>query len=334
MIVEDVDDDAALLVRHLNKAGYAIDFKRVDRAGDFSDSLQDADWDVIISDFSLPGFTGLDALEILKAHGRDIPFIIISGTIGEETAVAAMKAGAADYLMKDNLTRLVPAVVREIADAQERHARREAERSLALSEERYRIVAETASDAIITIDRENIIRFANSATERIFGYTSDELIGNSVTIIMPDRHRTRHENAVVNYLRTGQRTVDWANFETEARRKDGKEIFVQISYGEYAEDEEHYFTAIIRDVTQRKVNEDKLRQSEEDFRGLVEATTQYVWQLDDRGNLTEFPQWWVDLTGQPYEVSLNYGWTEYVHPDDREEVHDVCGCLESGSRSY
>ncbi|HMS08255.1 MAG TPA: PAS domain S-box protein [Pyrinomonadaceae bacterium] len=321
LIVEDVDDDAALLVRHLNRAGYAIDFKRVDRAGDFSDSLQDADWDVIISDFSLPGFTGLDALEILKAHGRDIPFIIISGTIGEETAVAAMKAGAADYLMKDNLTRLVPAVVREIADAEERHARREAERSLALSEERYRIVAETASDAIITIDAASIIRFANSATERIFGYKAEEIIGQPTAVLMPEQHRGRHIDALKRYLLTGQRSVDWASLETDAVRKDGSEISILISFGEHIHEGEHSFTAIIRDITQRKKDEDKLRQSEEDFRGLVEATTQFVWQLDPKGNLTEFPQWWVDLTGQPYEVSLNYGWTEYVHPDDREEVH-------------
>ena len=321
LIVEDVDDDVTLLVRHFQKAGFEIDFERVDRASDFSNKLQETDWDVIISDYSLPGFTGLDALEILKSHGLDIPFIIISGTIGEETAVAAMKAGAADYLMKDNLTRLVPAVLREIADAKERRGRREAERSLALSEERYRIVAETASDAIITIDTDNIIRFANSATERIFGYTTEEIIGQPITILMPERHRSGHLNAVARYLKTGQKSLDWSSVETEAVRKDGSEINILISFGEYVHESEHSFTAIIRDITQRKQDENKLRQSEEDFRGLVEATTQYVWQLDARGNLREFPQWWVDLTGQPYDLSLNYGWTDYVHPDDREEVY-------------
>lgn len=321
MILEDVDDDAALLVRHLTKAGYDIEFDRADRADDFSDKLEKGDWDVIISDYSMPGFTGLDALEILKAQGKDIPFIIISGTIGEETAVAAMKAGAADYLMKDNLTRLVPAVLREIADAEERRGRREAERSLALSEERYRIVAETASDAIITIDIDSIVRFANSATERIFGYTTVEIIGQPITILMPERHRSGHLNAVSEYLRTRERSLDWSSVEIEAVRKDGKEINILISFGEYDDESDHSFTAIIRDITQRKQDENKLRQSEEDFRGLVEATTQYVWQLDERGNLTEFPQWWVDLTGQPYEVSLNYGWTEFVHPDEREEVY-------------
>jgi PAS domain S-box-containing protein len=191
---------------------------------------------------------------------------------------------------------------------------------LAESEERYRIVAETASDAIVTIDRDSIIQFANPGAERLFGHKVKDMLGQKLTMLMPEMIRPSHLSGIKHYLSTGERNLDWNNIETTALRKDGAEIPINISFGEYKSGDQHLFTAIIRDVTERKWAEERLLESEEDFRGLVEATTQYVWQLDERGNLHEFPQWWVELTGQGYEESRNYGWLEFIHPDDREQV--------------
>ncbi len=130
LLVEDNPDDAELVLRTLRKGGYSLDSIRVDNEQDLKDALENSTWDVVLSDYSMPGFSGLAALNILKEQNLDIPFIIISGTIGEEVAVEAMRLGAHDYLMKNNLIRLVPAIQRELHDANERYARRIAEQTL------------------------------------------------------------------------------------------------------------------------------------------------------------------------------------------------------------
>ncbi len=322
LLVEDVDDDAELLLRHLRQAGYELEFDRAQTAEQMRIKIEAKNWDVIVSDYSLPSFSGLEAFRILQESGKDIPFIVISGTIGEDTAVQAMKAGVSDYLMKDNLSRLAPAIERELIDAQNRQARRRAEDALAESEERYRIVAQTASDAIVTIDKDSTIIFANPASENIFGYSIDEMVGSKLTMLMPDRMKASHHCGMARYLETGERTLDWNGIELPGRHKNGTERLLSISFGEFRSDRHQVFSAIIRDITESKKAEEKLRESEEDFRGLVEATTMYVWSLDDGGNLSAFPQWWVDLTGQSYDASQNYGWTAHIHPDDREAVKE------------
>lgn len=130
LLVEDNPDDAELVLRTLRKGGYSLDSLRVDNEPDLRHALDNSTWDVVLSDYSMPGFSGLAALNILKEQNLDIPFIIISGTIGEEVAVEAMRLGAHDYLMKNNLIRLVPAIQRELHDANERYARRIAEQTL------------------------------------------------------------------------------------------------------------------------------------------------------------------------------------------------------------
>ncbi len=127
LLVEDSELDAGLLLRELERAGFAPDWQRVANAADLQAALAGEPWEVVLSDYSMPGFTGFDALEIVKASGQDLPFILISGTVGEETAVSAMKAGAHDYLLKDQLARLGGAVKRELRDAEVRRARHRAE---------------------------------------------------------------------------------------------------------------------------------------------------------------------------------------------------------------
>src|SRR5204862_8316463 len=113
-------------------------FERVDTAAAMGAALERQSWDVVVADFSMPQFNALAALELLKKKGLDLPFIIVSGTIGEELAVAAMKNGAKDYIMKGNLTRLPPAVDRELRDALDRRARKRAEAELPKTQEQFR----------------------------------------------------------------------------------------------------------------------------------------------------------------------------------------------------
>ncbi len=130
LIVEDSEDDAILVIRELKCGGYKPVFERVDTATAMQNTLEQNTWDIIIADYAMPQFSGLIALELLNKTGLDLPFLIVSGTIGEDIAVEAMKAGAHDYIMKDNLKRLVPAIRRELREAEERRARRRAEETI------------------------------------------------------------------------------------------------------------------------------------------------------------------------------------------------------------
>jgi len=130
LIAEDSEDDALLVVREFERGGYDVTFERVETAEAMNAALDAKEWDVVLADYAMPQFSGLDALKLLQESGHDLPFIIVSGTIGEETAVAAMKAGAHDYLMKDNLARLAVAVERELQDAEVRRERKRAEEEL------------------------------------------------------------------------------------------------------------------------------------------------------------------------------------------------------------
>jgi signal transduction histidine kinase len=128
LLVEDSEDDATLVVRELKRGGYEPVVERVETADAMRDAMEREPWDLVIADYSLPSFSAPAALALLKQRGLHVPFIIVSGAIGEDTAVAAMKAGAHDYLMKGNLARLVPAIQRELRDADERRRRERAER--------------------------------------------------------------------------------------------------------------------------------------------------------------------------------------------------------------
>jgi DNA-binding NtrC family response regulator len=133
LIVEDSADDAGLVARHIEHAGYKVHWERVEDAATLKSSLDQQPWDVILCDHSMPGFSGTDALAIVRASGRDLPFIFVSGRMGEYVAAEAMKAGAHDYVMKSNLKRLVPAVEREVREAEGRRKHRQVEEDLRVS---------------------------------------------------------------------------------------------------------------------------------------------------------------------------------------------------------
>ncbi|KCZ71443.1 bacteriophytochrome (light-regulated signal transduction histidine kinase) [Candidatus Methanoperedens nitroreducens] len=138
LIVEDSENDALLVVRELRRGGYDPVFERVDTAEAMREALEKKTWDVIIADYIMPHFSGLEALRVLQRGGLDLPFIIISGRIGEDIAVDAMRAGAHDYIIKGNLTRLIPAIEREMHEAEVRRERKRALEELRESEARYR----------------------------------------------------------------------------------------------------------------------------------------------------------------------------------------------------
>lgn len=187
LIVEDSEDDTLLLVRELRRGGYDPKFERVDTAEAMNTALHSQRWDIIISDYSMPDFSAPAALELLKKSGIDLPFIIISGNIGEDIAVEAMKAGAHDYLMKGKLARLIPTIERELREVAERSKRRKAEQALRENEKRFRSLIENALDIITVLDGDGTIRYESPSIKRVLGYKPEELIGKKAfEYIHPD----------------------------------------------------------------------------------------------------------------------------------------------------
>ncbi len=179
LIVEDSEDDALLLLVQLRKSGYQPDFMRVETRESMLAALDQRTWDVVTSDYVMPRFSGLHALSVLRESGLDLPFIIVSGNIGEDIAVEAMKAGAHDYILKGNLARLVPAIERELREAETRRARKRAE------EERIRLAAavESAADAVVITDPHGMIQYVNPSFEKISGHTREEVEGRELHLL-------------------------------------------------------------------------------------------------------------------------------------------------------
>jgi PAS domain S-box-containing protein len=187
LLVEDLEDDALLLERVLRRAGYDTTSERIDTPAAMNAALDRQGWDIVIADYTLPEFDGLAALALVKERGLDLPFIIVSGSIGEDIAVGAMKAGAVDYIMKNNLSRLVPAVERELREAEVRRARKQAEESLQEHYQLMQAVFEGTSDVIYVKDREGRYVMINSAGALAFGKSPAEVIGKKdLQLVSPE----------------------------------------------------------------------------------------------------------------------------------------------------
>src|SRR2546428_11177281 len=182
LLVEDSENDALLLVRDLTRAGFELVVERVETAHAMQAALDRQPWDIVLGDYSMPQFGGAGALGLLGGRGADVPFIIVSGTIGEERAGAAMKAGASDYVPKDKLKRLVPVIERELREAAGRRERRRAEAALREAEAGYSTLVEQAPVGIYRSNPAGRFLSANRALACILGYDSPaELLGLDMT---------------------------------------------------------------------------------------------------------------------------------------------------------
>lgn len=265
LMIEDSDFDAELLVAALERGGYKVTPSRVETAEGLRKALE-GDWDIVIADYNLPQFDAPAALEIVKGSGKDIPFIIVSGGIGESTAVAAMKAGAHDYLMKGNLARLAPVVERELREAENRRSKRATEEALRDSEMRYRLLWETATDAVLLLNPDAVVEFANPAVKAIFGYEPQELTGKSVDILQPFFESLDPEINWKRFIRLAHGGSAPGAIEATGKHKDGREICVEIVFSALQLGPRRLFVCFIRDITERKKTERELMANQEQFR--------------------------------------------------------------------
>jgi PAS domain S-box-containing protein len=195
-----------------------------------------------------------------------------------------------------------------------------ANEDLKSSEEKHRLVVETANDAIVSMDDNGIIQFANPATARVFGYDPGELVGRPLTILMPEFMRALHEGGFRRYVATGQRHVNWQGTELIALRRDGQEFPVEVSFGELTKDGHRVFTGFIRDISERKQATDKIRASERSLRELTETIPQMLWSAEADGTVNYCNQRTLDYTGLSAGDVGGSGWLAAVHPDDVERA--------------
>ena len=282
LIVEDNVDDADLLLRQLKKAEFEVDYKRVETAAEVRAALAE-EWDVILSDYGMRDFNGLAALEIVQEMGVDIPFIIVSGSIGEETAASLMRHGVNDYLMKDNMNRLVPAIQREMHEAENRREKREAEAALRQSEQRLKLALSAAGLGAWERDLVTNDVFWSPETSALLGVTvgGARIEGLHWQILEEDRPyvQAQYDEAIA--------TRSPVTVRYRLRRRGGEVIWVSESAQcEYEKDGTPLrLVGTIRDITRDKAAQDALVEAEERYRVIAETASDAVISIDERSNI-------------------------------------------------
>jgi len=265
LVVEDSENDTSLLLEELRQKGYTPVHERVEHAAAMTSALERRNWDVVVSDYVMPDFSGPNALKLLREKKIDLPFIVVSGTYGEEAAVDMMKAGANDYITKANLSRLAPAIEREIEAAKNRKARAHAENS----QRHLAAIVKSTDDAIYGLNLDGAVASWNHAAEKIFGYCAEEIMGRSIALLFPFDRR----DELLNNMQTIKRGESVGRYETLRVRKDGQFIPVSLTVSPIKDETGKIVgaSAIARDITTRKHEE---RERTELIQELTDALKQ------------------------------------------------------------
>jgi len=265
LLVEDSEDDADLLIHHLRKAGLKATSRRVETASEMQVALREP-WDIVIADQKLNGFTGQEALELIKRDGLEIPFLLVSGVVAEEAGAAFMKAGAHDCVMKNRLARLVPAIERALREADLRKQRNLTAAALEKSEERYQRLVEVCPDCLLMV-RDGSVVFANQAGLPLFGATkTEELIGARLLDLF---HPGSHGSLQIVIERAFAGDKPPVLIDHRIVRRDGSLREVEIAAASFQDPQSALVQLVIRDVSdRRRLEREVLRISEHEQRRL------------------------------------------------------------------
>jgi len=253
LILEDVPTDTELVEYELRKAEISFTSKRVETREDFIKALEEYAPDLILSDHTLPSFDGMEALKIAKEKSPDAPFIFVTGSLGEEGAIETLKSGATDYVLKDNLSRLAPSVRRALREAEEKREHKRALEALKDSRALLAGIVDSAMDAIISLDSQQRIIHFNRAAEKMFGYSSSDIIGQPVDILIPERLRNAHREHIKTFGDYGVTNRTMGNMGAiSGLRSNGEEFPIEASISQVEALGQKIFTVILRDITDRK----------------------------------------------------------------------------------
>lgn len=314
LIIEDVPDDAELIVLELRRGGFDPAWVRVETEQEFRRAMGERDWDVILSDYNLPNFCATQALEIVKEMERDTPFIIVSGMIDDESAVVAMRSGVLDYVLKDHLSRLSPAVERELREAVNRRALQQAESSV----ERLAAIVQSSDDSILSKTLDGIITSWNLGAEKMYGWKAEEVIGKPITfLVAPDR---RDELTSINHRVKEGELLRY--FETVGLHKSGRRFDVSVSLSPIHDSEGRLIgtSSIGRDITEQKRASAEIRRTTDLLNAVMDGTPDAVFVKDLRGRYLLFNQAASRFVGKPVEEVLGRDDTELFGAEDARLV--------------
>ncbi|MDB4941557.1 MAG: response receiver sensor histidine kinase response regulator [Labilithrix sp.] len=295
LIVEDSADDAALLLRELRRGFERVTSERVETREELAHALRSGEWDLVVTDFSLPTFSGPETLEVVAELGRDVPVIVTSGTVDEESAIRMLKAGAADFLTKGRFARLVPAVHRELREAQQRRERAQALEALRESEDRHRQLFEANPLPTFVLDQETrALLDANAAAVATYGYSREEFLKMRLEDLWPPEEVAER---LAELLGTDS-TYFTSRSSRPHIRRDGRRIDVEIASHPLIRGGRTVRVVVVNDVTERRSLEAQLRQAQK-----VEAISQLASGIaHDFNNILSVILSYAQLAGDQLEA--------------------------------
>jgi len=270
--LEDNQNDTELIQAVLVEEGIDCDLVRVETREDFTKALEQDKFNLILADYSLPSFNGLSALKIVQEKCPDIPFILVSGAIGEELAIEILKSGATDYVLKSRLSRLVPAIDRALREAEERIERKQAEEALRKEKAFTETALNTLSDIFFVFDLTGRFLRWNKAANAVTGYTDEEISSMKSTDVFSGEDIKRVITAIEKVIKEGYTRV-----EASLVTKDGKQIPYEFA-GSLLKDYEGNSIGICgagRDITERKCAEEEIIKGEIELKKRVQELEEF-----------------------------------------------------------
>ena len=280
--LEDSDHDFEIICEQLIKAGYNLNISRAEKEDEFTSLICNNKYDIILADYNLPQFDAFEALELANQYCPDTPFICVSGSIGEIMAIELLKKGAVDYVIKDRIERLPFAVKRALEDAAEKIARQQIEESLRLSEEKYRTIFENVQDVFYQTDLNGIIKVISPSIKHFSDFNVPDLIGKPVIDLYynPDDRK--------KLLQKLNKKGEVRDYEIRLKTKNGEIKYTSINARLIfnLDGEPDHIDGALRDITERKLVEEALRESEERLRDVIFTSADWVWEVNENGIYT------------------------------------------------
>jgi PAS domain S-box-containing protein len=325
-MAEDSPDDAALLEATLQAGGFAPEVHRVTTEAGFRAGLTRDAWDLVLLDYSLPEFSAQRALAIMREQNSSVPALVVSGTVGEDELVQTLKAGAADYIQKYNLSRLVPAVRREMEDAKRRRERQSAEQALRDSEERFRFVLDHAGGVFYRLRYSDMqYEYMSSGIETLTGYSAAELKAldfNSLITIVTEPADVARAREMLQEVRLAGRGEEYrADYQFKARS--GELKWVSVHSFPWRDEAGHLLGSVglLMDITERRRIADRLRSSEEHLHALLAASLSAIVSMDTGGAVTYWSRRAAEIFGWSEEEAVGRLVADLIVPPALRAAH-------------
>ena len=325
LILEDVPTDAELVERAVRDAGITFTSRHVETRDAFLKQLEDFSPDIVLSDYSMPQFTGMEALELVKERYPSIPLIIVTGSINEETAVECMKAGAADYMLKDNLKRLGPAVKGVLEKRQMKEEKERAEQELRESEHYFRSLLHSMHEDILVLGADYRIEDVNKTFLTTSGFKREDVIGRFCFEVSHGYDEPCEKHGEICMHREVLETGESRTCHHEHLQSEGSRVWVDILLSPLRDKEGNITRVIesVRDVSEMVHMHERVRESEEKYRTILESIEEGYYEVDLAGNFTFLNDAMCRIRGFSRDELMGMSNREYMNPETAKRVYKI-----------